>query len=299
MKITITGSLGNIGNPLTRNLVEKGHKVIGIDNRTERDKSIIDLGATPAIGNLEDLNFLIESFDGADAVFTMYPPNNYLDQNLDLLEYYKRWSKNYAKAISEAKVKRVVNLSSIGAHLDKGNGIISGAFYVEKILNELLPEVSITHIRPASLYTNLYGYMDTIKSDEKIYASFGSTSIPWASPKDISQTAAEELVQLDADKNIRYVASEELTGDEIARILGIAIEKPNLKWQIISDEAVTNGFKAAGMNSEIATGLTEMYAALQSGLMAEDYVKNRPQKMGKAKLKDFAKEFAKVYQENH
>ncbi|MGS2762904.1 NmrA family NAD(P)-binding protein [Sinomicrobium sp. M5D2P9] len=299
MKITITGSLGHIGKPLAKNLIENGHKLTIISSNPERKESIAALGAEPVIGNLEDINLLIESFKGADSIFTMVPPNNYFDQDLDLIAYYKRLGEIYAKAILEADIKRVVNLSTIGGHLDKGNGILRGAHNVEQTLNALPSEVSITHMRPTSFYYNLYGYMETIKSDSTIYANYGSRPIPWVSPRDIAKAVAEELTNLDSNSTVRYVVSEELTGDETAQILGNAIGKPKLKWEIVSDQAIANSLKSIGMNPEIAKGLTEMYAALQSGHLAEDYIKNKPQKTGEVKLKDFAEEFAMVYQNNH
>ena len=90
MKITITGSLGHISKPLTEELVNKGHTVIVISSSSERVKDIEDLGANAAVGSLEDADFLTETFNGADAVYCMIPPNNYFDQNLDLSAYFNK-----------------------------------------------------------------------------------------------------------------------------------------------------------------------------------------------------------------
>lgn len=196
-----------------------------------------------------------------------------------------------------ANIKRVVNLSSIGGHLERGNGILMGAYLVEQTLDTLYPEVAVTHIRPTSFYYNLYGYMKTIRSEMTIYANHGSSPIPWVSPSDIARSVAEELLQTDTRTRVRYVVSEELTGDETAHILGEALGIPNLSWQIVPDDIVTNHLKSMGMNPTIAKGLTEMYAALQTGLLTEHYQRNKPEQ-GKVKLRDFAREFADVYQNN-
>jgi uncharacterized protein YbjT (DUF2867 family) len=58
MKITITGSLGNISKPLTKELVQKGHTVTVISSNAERQKEIEALGAKAAIGSMGDVNFL-------------------------------------------------------------------------------------------------------------------------------------------------------------------------------------------------------------------------------------------------
>jgi uncharacterized protein YbjT (DUF2867 family) len=296
MKVIVTGSLGNISKPLTKDLVQKGHHVTVISSNKEKQPDIEALGATAAIGSLEDVGFLASTFTGADAVYTMVPPNDYFDRSLDLIAYYRRLGNNYARAIGQSGVKRVVNLSSIGAHLDKGSGILLGAHDVEQILNERSSDVAITHLRPTSFYYNLLGYIDMIKAVGSIAANYGADdTIPWVSPIDIAAVIAEEIATPLVGKKVRYVASEELTGNETARILGAAISKPDLKWMIISNTQMLGGLEAAGMNPQIAAGLVEMYASLHSGLLAEDYYRNQPTVMGKVKLADFAKEFATAF----
>jgi 3-hydroxyisobutyrate dehydrogenase-like beta-hydroxyacid dehydrogenase len=51
MKITLTESLGNIGKPLTRDLVSKGHSVTVISSNPEKKKEIEASGAKAAIGS--------------------------------------------------------------------------------------------------------------------------------------------------------------------------------------------------------------------------------------------------------
>jgi uncharacterized protein YbjT (DUF2867 family) len=293
MKVIVTGSLGNISKPLTKELVEKGHSVTVISSKPDKQKEIEALGANAAIGTLEDVDFLVSTFTGTDAVYCMVPPNNYFDPNLDLIAYYCKLGNNYAQAIGRSGVKRVVNLSSIGAHLDRGSGILLGTHNVEQILNQLSTEVAITHLRPTSFYYNLFGFMEMIKAEGFIAANYGADRIiPWVSPMDIAAVITEEIETPMVGRKVRYVASEELTGNETAIILGVAIGKPDLKWIIISNEQMLSGLEAAGMNPQIAEGLVEMYASLHSGLLAEDYYRNKPTVMGKVKLTDFAKEFA-------
>lgn len=295
MKIIVTGSLGHISKPLTEHLMQKGHSVVVISSNPEKRKEIEALGATAAIGSLEDVGFLATTFAGADAVYCMVPPNNYFDPNLDLWAYYRRLGRNYAKAIQESGVKHVVNLNTIGGHLKKGSGILLGAHDAQEILNELPLDVAIVHIRPTSFYYNLYGYVDMIKKEGVIAANYGAEDrIPWVSPIDIASVVAEELETPFMGRKVRYVASEELTGNETASILGKAIGKPDLKWMLISDEEALNVLESIGMNKKIAAGLVEMYASLHSGLLAEDYNRNKPV-MGKVKLTDFAKEFATAF----
>jgi uncharacterized protein YbjT (DUF2867 family) len=298
MKIVLTGSLGHISKPLAQQLVQNGHVVTVISSNPERQTDIEALGAHAAIGSFEDADFLTETFTGADAVYTMVAAHSYLDKDFDLLGFYQKLGHNYAEAVLRSGVERVVNLSTIGAHLSAGNGILVGAYHVEQTLNALPGNVSITHMRPTSFFYNLYGYVPMIKATGAISVNYGADRmIPWVSPFDIAEAVAEEIQSDFTGRKVRYVASEELTGDETARILGEAIGKPGLQWKLISSEESLKNLLTAGINPKIAAGLIEMYGALFTGVLSEDYIKNRPSVMGKVKLVDFAKEFTGAFRE--
>ncbi|MGZ3873635.1 MAG: NmrA family NAD(P)-binding protein [Mucilaginibacter sp.] len=295
MKIIVTGSLGHIGQPLTTALVQKGHTVTVISSKPDKQAAIEALGAMGAIGTLEDVDFLTATFAGADAVYTMVPPANFFDHSLDLVAYCRKIAGNYAVAIERTGVKRVVHLSSVGAHLDHGSGLILPHHAAEVILGQLAG-VSITFIRPVGFYYNLYSFVPVIKNRGVIASNYGADeNLAWVSPVDIAAAVAEELEKPVAGNKVRYVASDELTGHETARILGEAIGKPDLKWLLISNEQSQSALEAAGMNPQIAAGLVEMFASQHSGLLMEDYYRNRPAAMGKVKLTDFAREFADTF----
>ena len=138
-----------------------------------------------------------------------------------------------------------------------------------------------------------------IKSQGVIAANYGGDHIiPWVSPLDIAAAVAEELLTPSIGRKARSVASEDLSGNETARLLGEAIGRPDLRWEIISDEATLSGLVSLGMNPNIAAGLVEMYSALHSGVLAEDYYRNKPAVMGKVKMSDFAQDFAAAYSQS-
>jgi uncharacterized protein YbjT (DUF2867 family) len=297
MKITITGSLGNISKPLTQELVQKGHQITVISSNPERQKEIEALGASAAIGTMENADFLTASFKGADAVYVMETmgPRGFFDHNLDIIAAINKIGNNYKQAIEQSGVKRVVHLSSIGAHTDKGNGLLAFHYNVENILQTLPSDVSITFMRPVGFYYNLLGFINTIKTQGVIATNYGGDSKkPWVSPLDIAVAVAEELVTPFEGRKIRYVASDEISCNELASLLGTAIGKPDLKWLIIPDEQLLNGMIAAGMNPKVAAGMVEMNAGMNNGDLYEDYYRNRPT-LGKVKLAEYAKEFAVIY----
>ena len=294
MKIILTGSLGHIGKPLATTLVQKGHAVTVISSNPEKQKDIEALGAKAAIGTMEDADFLSATFAGADIVYTMIAGGNYFNPDFDMMAYCSKIANNYAQAIKHAGVKRVVHLSSIGAHLEKGSGLILSHRAAEDILRKL-QDVDITFMRPVGFYYNLNVFIPAIKSEGFIAANYGADdNLVWVSPVDIAAAIVKEIETPPVHRKIVYVASDELTGNETARILGAAIGKPDLKWILISDEQRLGDLKATGMNPAIAAGLVEMFSAQHSGLLMEDYYRNKPI-LGKVKMVDFAKEFAAAF----
>ena len=151
-------------------------------------------------------------------------------------------------------------------------------------------------MRPTSFFYNLYGYTEMIKNTGVIAANYGADDVvPWVSPIDIAAAIAEEIETPLSGRRVRYVASDERTCNDTARVLGAAIGKPDLKWIIVTDEEMQNGLETIGMNPKIAAGLVEMYAGFHSGILAEDYHRHKPKVLGKVKLEDFAKEFAAAF----
>ena len=294
MKYVITGSLGNISKPLTQTLVAAGHDVTVISSQDNKKSEIEALGAKAAIGSIQDAAFLTKTFTGSDGIYTMVPPTF---AAADWKAYIGDTGKIYAQAIKASGVKNVVNLSSIGAHMAEGCGPVSGIHREEKALNEL-SDVNIKHLRPGNFYTNLFSNIGMIKHAGIIGGNYGAnTSIVFAHPRDIAEVAAEELQGLSfKGHSIRYVVSDERTTNDVAKVLGTAIGKPELPWIDFKDEDSLGGMIGAGLPEEVAKNYVEMGKAVREGKMFEDYYAHKSSvKISKTKLEDFAKEFAAAY----
>lgn len=295
MKIVLTGSLGHISKPLAKELIEKGHDVTVISRDAKKQQDIKALGAKPAIGTVEDVDFLTSTITGADAVYLMEAPGNFFDPAFNYIEYIGRLGHVFVEAVKRSGVNRIVHLSSIGAHTDKGNGILAFHYHIEQILNSLPADVAIAFMRPVGFYYNMFAFIPTIKAQGAIYANYHSGyKEPWVSTLDIASVIAEEITQPFTGRHTRYIASDELNSDELVSILGEAIGKPDLTWVQLPDEQILNGLLGIGMNKTVAEGLVEMNAGRRGGVLYEDYNRHKPV-LGKVKVKDFAKEFAAVY----
>ena len=295
MKYVITGSLGNIGKPVTEALIKAGNDVTVITSKQENVSAIEALGAKAAIGSVEDVEFLIKTFTGADAVYTMVPPTY---TATDWKAHIGKIGENYAAAIKTTGIKYVVNLSSVGAHMKEGAGPVSGLYRAENALN-ILADVNIKHLRPSYFYANLLANIGMIKHMGIVGANFGEKPFALVHTNDIAAVAIEELLNLNfTGHTVRYIAGDEKTGFEIAKALGTAIGQPDIPWIVFTDEQSLQGMLQAGLPEEIAKNYTEMGAAISSGVFGEDYLQNRPATLGKIKLEDFAKIFAEAFHAN-
>ena len=294
MKITITGSLGNISRVLTEKLVAQGHEVNVISSNAERVYDIKKLQATPLIGSVEDYNFVKESFQGSDAVYLMIPPNF---NTPDYKAFTINVGKNYAKAIQETGTKYVVNLSSSGSPL-AGKSPLTHYQNLETWLDEL-QNINVLHLRPGGFYSNFFGSMGLIKYQGIIGNNFGDDiNLIMSHPEDIAEAAFDALSTLSfKGKNIKYIVSDTKNGREIAQILGAAIGKPDLKWIQFPDEQLLQGLMQNGFSKDAAQHyIVDMGIAIREGLMNEHYKQHAHDVFGKRSFTEFAEVFANVYQ---
>ena len=291
MKIILTGSLGNVSKPLAEMLVQQGQQVTVISHRLDMQAAIAALGAAPAIGSVTDADFLTHAFAEADAVYGMVPPNFASPDNR---AYYRSIGAAYSQAVQAAGVSRVVHLSTWGADLPSGTGLIVGSHDIEGLLNQL-PGVAVTHLRAGYIYYNLLHYQGMIREVGSMGATFGGGDLlPLVAPLDIAAAAAEELTR-STGPQVRYVASDERTPTEIARVLGAAIGHPDLQWLTLTEEQGRAGLVQHHMPAPVIEKLLELNAAIHNGSMWKGYAQHRPATLGKVKLEDFAQEFAAAF----
>ncbi|OOQ61444.1 NAD(P)H-binding protein [Mucilaginibacter pedocola] len=289
MKITVKGSTGNISKPLTQKLIAAGHTVTVVSSNADKAAEIEALGAIPAIGNITDVDFLTTAFSGADAIYTMVPPNF---GATNLRAYMNQAGEAYAQAIKNADVKKVVQLSSIGAHLGEGVGPIKGIHDVEGILSKL-DGVNIKFVRAPFFYTNFYGNVDMIKHAGILGNNYPADArLIMVHPKDIADVIFEELQNNFEGKSIRYLYSDESTPAGAAKAIGQAIGKPELPWVEFNDEQALAGLLQAGIPEEMSKNFVEMGTAVRSGAIWEDFDAHKPAQKSAISLETFAEEFA-------
>lgn len=289
----ITGAAGNIGKRISQHLLSKGKKIRVMGRNVERLKPLMDLGAEPLIGQLEDKAYVIEAFSGAKAVYTMIPPILYAE---NLREYQKKLSDNIAVALEEGGIKYAVNLSSLGAHLSKGTGILLGSYDHEQRLNRI-ENINLVHLRPAYFMENFLGSIGRIKS-ENIFGSSLREDIPLAivATQDIAEAATRYLLELNfSGKSIHDLLGErDLTLLEITKILGNAVGKHDLRYVQFPYQQVKDSMMRRGISESVADASIELSKTLNENPHIFDSERT-PESTTKTSIEEFAGVFLTVY----
>jgi uncharacterized protein YbjT (DUF2867 family) len=291
----ITGATGNIGKVLATELLSKGKKVRAIARNADKLKELAEKGADIMVGDLSDAHFVKKAFAGATAAFCMIPGDTKSD---DFKKHQHHVVDNLFEAVKENHIKHVVLLSSVGAHLREGAGVVDGLGYMEHKFSALAG-TNVMNLRPSYFMENLLGQVGTIKQMGMAGTSIkGELKMPMVATKDIAQAAFRLLNTLEFKGNqVQYVlGSRDVSYNEVTSILGKAIGKPDLKYTQFSYADAKKGMVQSGFVSanvaDLFNGLSE---SLNKGTALNAH-KRTPENTSPTTIEEFAKVFAQAYQ---
>lgn len=261
----LMGANGNITSRAARTLLQQGHAVRVIGRSETTLAPLKALGAELAIGDAQDAAFLARAFAGATAVYTMIPPDYAAP---DMARSQALFGTAIAAAIAQAGVKRVVNLSSVGAELAAGTGPITGLHGQEQRLDTLVAPLGLQllHLRPGYFMENHLHAAGTIAA-AGIYPSLerGDVPVPTIATADIADVVARELVGGSQRGVLHLHAPRHYTFAQVAAVLGRAIGKPDLPYVQAERAQGLEGMRAAGFSAGAAERMAEMAEWLSSG----------------------------------
>lgn len=267
MKIAIATPTGNIGSALVDQLLSAGgHDLTLLCREPAKVEKFTARGAKAAQGSLEDADFVRRATEGADALFWLSPPR--FDAP-DFRAYQNQLGDNAAAAVRANNIRRVVNLSSFGAQHADGTGPIAGLHDIEQKLNAAAGAIdgSVTHLRPAAFYENLFMSLPTIQSDGAIYMPIsGDVAYPMLATRDIAATAARVIADESwSGINVReLLGPRDYSGNDAARLIGEAIGK-EVKHVQVPGEAAKAAMMQMGISENVADRFVEMYGAIEKG----------------------------------
>jgi uncharacterized protein YbjT (DUF2867 family) len=260
------GASGNTGKIVAEKLLAAGKKVRVIGRHADRLKTLTQRGAEPAIADASDIAGLTKAFAGATAVYAMIPPNISAP---DVSAYSQRVSDAIVSAIRTNGITHAVVLSSTGADKTEKTGPVVGLHNLEKKL-EAVAGLNALFLRAGYFMENLLPQAGIIRSFGNMAGPLkAELTLRMIATRDIGAFAAEALLKL----NFSVKRSRELDGPHdvayagIARIIGEAIGKPDLKYLHLPAAQLKPVLVQMGMSQNMADLLLEMSDALNSGYM--------------------------------
>jgi uncharacterized protein YbjT (DUF2867 family) len=290
--IVVTGASGNIGSQLADILLSKGKKVRVVGRDAKKLAPFVQKGAEAFVGNAENPEDMKRAFAGAKAVFALIPPN-YAAQ--DFRAYQNKVGQNYADAIVSAGVQDVVNLSSVGAHLNKGNGPIAGLYDQEQRLNSL-KDSKVLNLRPGFFMENMLWNISLIKNRGVNGSPMrGDLPVTMIATHDIATYAAVQIMTgLDRSSNVELLGQREITQTEATSVIGNAIGKPDLKYVQFPYDEAEKSMLGMGMSKSAAEGLLEMQKGFNEGAWGPSESRGK-HNTTVTSIEEFAKTFAEIY----
>src|SRR5262245_5243963 len=120
--ISVMGASGRTGRKIAETLLRAGEAVRVLGRSEFKLAHLGKAGAEVRVGDSMDPGFLAESFRGADAVYSLLPTDR---ESPDFRAQQDRQGEAIVEAVRESGVRYVVALSSLGADLPEGTGLIA------------------------------------------------------------------------------------------------------------------------------------------------------------------------------
>jgi uncharacterized protein YbjT (DUF2867 family) len=264
MRIAITTPSGHIGSKVTELLLEAQADLVLLTRNPSKVERFSSRGVPVLVGSLDDAAFVTAATKKVDALLWVTPPNY---ASPDLRDFQRRCGRAAAQAIQANRISRIVNLSSIGAHLGSGVGPVSGLYDVEKMLDTVSRD--ITHLRPGYFFENYLMQVESIRESNSLFLPVsGSRRIPMIATRDIAQVAAQRLLNTTwTGRSVRGLQGpRDLSFDEAAELIsrGTGLKIRHVK---VPEGAARQHLMGVGLSSNVTDLLLEMYRAIESGTM--------------------------------
>lgn len=292
----VLGATGHTGKPIALGLLEQGHHVRIVSRHSDNAFDLIQKGANHFAGDSMNPAFLVQVFKGAEALYAMIP---FDAAAKDYTQMQLKHVNSIAHALKGSTIKYVVTLSSVGAHLRTGTGVVQGLQQMEEIFNTI-PGINFLHLRATYFLENGLSMAAMVKQ----MGIMGSPvqpdlKVPMVATKDVAATALKHLLSLNfSGKSHEYVlGNREYSYADIAQIYGRAIGKPDLKYVQFPYADAKKGMMQMGMGESVVDNLNEFVKSMNEGKILSD-AKRTPSNTTPTTAEEFAKIFKSAYDQS-
>ncbi len=261
----VVGSTGQVGGAVARALLADGREVRAILRDEAKGAKLRELGAELYQTSVEDAAHLEIAFEGVEGVFLMIPP---LLDAPDPRSENKMIVAAAVHALQASHVPRVVLLSSIGAHLAEGTGLILKAHDLEEAIFPI--GMPVASIRAASFMDNLKPMLGHIRETGTWPTPLEQLDRPMemVATEDIGKLAARILTEpWGGNRILEFEGPRAYSMHESAAILSKAMGRP-VEAQTIPAGQRAPMFEQFGMSPQAAADFLEMESGMDAGTLA-------------------------------
>jgi uncharacterized protein YbjT (DUF2867 family) len=292
--ITVMGATGHTGKKITEALLRTGEQVRALGRSESKLAELKSAGAEVISGEATDAAFLANAFRGADAVYTLLPTDR---RAPDYRAEQDRQGEAIVKAIRESGIRYLVALSSLGADLSEGTGVIAGLYAQEERLKGL-ESTNVLLLRPVSFFENFYDALGLIKHEGINADSVApELAVPMVATRDIANVAAKALKARDWKGVVvrELLGPRDLSYAEATRILGERIGKPDLNYVQLSYADEAKALVQAGLSESFADLYVAMTRAFNEAKI-KAHEGRTPENTTPTRFEDFVPDLARAYQ---
>lgn len=257
----VLGANGNTGGATARALLAQGAAVRVVVREAAKGEAWAARGAQVAVADLRDERSLAQAFEGVEAAYVLNPPAYPLP---DLFAHAAQLAANIAQAARQSRLPRLVVLSSMGAHLASGNGIIATNHAFERELRAL--ECPVVFLRPAYFMEN-WAWVAPVAAQAGVLPSLlapTSRAIPMVAAADIGALAATALRDAALVGAVELEGPRERSPDEVAAAFGAALGKPVQAVPVPEADRGPN-LEKSGFSPRTIAAWTEMFRGFNDG----------------------------------
>ena len=240
----VTGITGKVGAAVARSLLSADQPVRAVVRDQDKGAVWADLGCDVAVADLADAAALAKAFEGTEGVFAMLPP--VFDPTPGFPEA-RVFIASMRAALAEAKPKKVVALSTIGA--DAPNPNLLNALGLMEDAIKTLP-MPIAFLRAAWFMDNAAWDIPSARQGKiQSYLQPLDRAIPMIAADDVGRNAAALLQELwEGRRVVELEGTQRVSPNDLADAFAKVLAQP-VRAEAVPRDRWESIFRAQGMKN--------------------------------------------------
>ena len=261
----IAGASGQVGSKLVSELKRNSSPVRAVVRNPHK---VADKSIETRTADLFDVKQLTTAFRGGTTVFLFTPEN---PASNDIIGDTKQIVENFRTAIQNTGIRKIVGLSSIGAHVEGNTGNILMSRILEQAFEDL--DIEQVFIRPSYYFSNWLGYLEMIDQHGVLPTFFPEDfRLDMHSPIDLAKFIANVMMEKFSPgdkKTLELVGPQSYNSLDVAGAFSRLLNK-KVTTQSIPKEKWKETIMPVGFTENTATALSDMTQAVIDNVLVPE-----------------------------